>query len=130
MKHALWIERALYAAYGLAAGYLLAYVAINMFLFEFRAWVDGAAVAAVVAMLVHRPVQAWAWAAMKRRIVRRQFAQRPPKQVPVWDRHTDYPENFVLSCCGLIFKSTAPTGPGHGNAASPLDDGQRVWSPL
>lgn len=130
MKRAIRITQGLYAAFGLAAGYLLIYIALHAYLFGFNAWVDGAAVTAVVAMLAHQPLLEWIWEAMKRRIVRRRFGATPPTEVPVWDRKTDYPAKFVLTCCGLIFESLVPTGPGCGNVASPLDDGQRVWTPL
>ena len=130
MNRAIWIARGLYAAYGLMAGFLLVYIARNAYLYGFDFWTDGAAAAAVVAMLAHRPVEEWAWAAMKRRIVGRLFGRSPPTPVAVWDRNTDYPAEYVLACCGLLFESAAPTGPSHGNVASPLEDGQRVWTPL
>ena len=129
MKHAIRIAQSLYAAYGLAAGYLFVYIALHAYLFGFNAWVDGAAVTAVVAMLGHQPLQEWSWQAMKRRIVRRLFAATSPTEVPVWDRNIDYPAKFVLTCCGLIFESTVPTGPSYDNVTSPLDDGQRIWVP-
>ena len=130
MKRAIRIEQGLHAAYGLAAGFLLVYIARNAWLDGFGSWMDGAAAAAVAAMLAHRPVRDWAWAAMKRRIVRRMFGRSPPTPLPVWDRNTDYPADYVLACCGLLFESAAPTGPSHGNVASPLEDGQRVWTPV
>ena len=54
------------------------------------------------------------WKEMKRRFVWRRFRATLPTEVPVWDRNTDYPAKFLLTCCGLIFESTVPTGPGHG----------------
>ena len=130
MKRAIRITQWLYAAYGLAAGYLLVYIALHAYLFGVNAWVDGAAVTAIVAMLAHQPLQEWTWETMKRRFVRRRFGAAPPTEVAVWDRNTDYPAKFVLTCYGLIFESTVPTGPGYGNVTSPFDDGQRVWTPL
>ena len=130
MKLAIRITRWLYVAFGLAAGYLLVYIALNAYLFGFSVWVDGAAVTAIVVMLAHQPLLEWTWEAMKRRFVRRRFGATPPTELPVWDRSIDYPAKFVLPCCGLIFESTVPTGPGYGNVTSPLDDGQRVWKPL
>ena len=62
MKYAIRIAQSLYAAYGLAAGYLFVYIALHAYLFGFNAWVDGAAVTAVVAMLGHQPLQEWSWA--------------------------------------------------------------------
>lgn len=116
--------------YGLAAGYLWVYVGINAYLYGVNAWFDVTAVAAVVAMLAHRPLLEWTWASMKRRFVRRRYGKKPPAELPVWERVMDYPANYVLTCYGLKFESAVPTGPGHGNAVSPLQDGQRIWTPL
>ena len=50
------------------------------------------------------------WKEMKRRFVWRRFRATLPTEVSVWDRNTDYPAKFLLTCCGLIFESTVPTG--------------------
>ena len=130
MKLAIRITRCLYFAYGLAAGCLCVYVGLNAYGYVTGAWLHVAAVASIVAMVAQQPLHEWTWKTMKRRFVRNRYGDSAPAEVPVWDSHADYPARHVLTCFGLIFESAAPTGPGHGNVTSPLDDGQRIWTPL
>ena len=106
----MWITRFLYLAYGLASGYMWAYVGPNAYRYGFVAWLDAAAVAAILTMLAHRPLLVWTWGLMKRRFVRYRYGENQPAVLPFWGRRADYPAGYVLTCFGLILESKAPSG--------------------